>query len=297
MITELTKEQEAQMKDYVKKWTEIGLSTKPTAIEENIPIIENFYRIVLEKEPPKKFFLEASPIACWNRIVKECKLSKEDAKNFVWPYFSGNMWAGFFSFYTYCNEVLNIKYTEPVQKKFDVLKQMTNFSLIYPLDDICVICDTPRKISVNKAGDALHNEKGPAVEYSDGFCVYSLNGVRVPKEIVETPWDKIDCKKILTETNAEVRREIVRKVGIERIISELGAEVIDKKDDYELLMLNLGDGRRRPYLKMKNPSLMIYHIEGVSPECKTVNDALKFRAGVGPNDESGLNEWNPSFKA
>jgi hypothetical protein len=43
------------------------------------------------------------------------------------------------------------------------------------------------------------------------------------------------------------------------------------------LLLNLGDGRNRPYLKMINPSIGTYHIEGVHPECKTVKEALIWR--------------------
>jgi hypothetical protein len=49
---------------------------------------------------------------------------------------------------------------------------------------------------------------------------------------------------------------------------------------YELLILNMGDGRRRPYLKMKNPSIKTWHIEGVAPEIKTVKEALAWRNGT-----------------
>jgi hypothetical protein len=102
----------------------------------------------------------------------------------------------------------------------------------------------------------------------------------MPKEYVETPWDKLDPKLIIKETNAEVRRELVRKIGIERVVEKLGAKVLDKKGDYELIMLDIGDNNLRPYLKMKNPSIGVYHIEGVQPGCKTVDDALNFRNGT-----------------
>lgn len=41
--------------------------------------------------------------------------------------------------------------------------------------------------------------------------------------------------------------------------------------------LNLGDDRSRPYLKMKNPSIATYHLEGVAPEIRTVQEALDWR--------------------
>lgn len=61
-------------------------------------------------------------------------------------------------------------------------------------------------------------------------------------------------------------------------MAELNAKVLDKTDDnmYELLVLDTGD-RKRPYLKMRNPSIGTYHIEGVGRECKTVAEALAFR--------------------
>jgi len=128
-------------------------------------------------------------------------------------------------------------------------------------------------------GTQLHNPKGPAVYWPNGEAYWFLNGVKVTKEIVETEAEKIDPRIILKETNAEVRREIVRKLGIERVCLKLGAKCIDKKDGYELLMLDLGDGRKRPYLKMKNPSIATYHIEGVEPSIKTVDAALSWRNG------------------
>ena len=41
-------------------------------------------------------------------------------------------------------------------------------------------------------------------------------------------------------------------------------------------MLVVGE-TSRPYLKMKNPSIGTYHIEGIGLECKTVKDAIRFR--------------------
>ena len=127
-------------------------------------------------------------------------------------------------------------------------------------------------------GLQLHSDSGPAVYWPDsGQQYYFLNDVHVPKEIVETPGRELDPRLMLREQNAQVRREIVRKIGIERICRELAATCLDRQGDYELLLLDLQDGRMRPYLKMKNPSVGVYHIEGVAPECRTVAEALAWR--------------------
>jgi hypothetical protein len=127
-------------------------------------------------------------------------------------------------------------------------------------------------------GEQLHAANGPAVSWPEGEEQYFfLNGVQVPREIVETPASQLDPRLLLQERNTEVRREIVRKVGIERVCQALDAQCLDSQGNYELLLLDLQDGRTRPFLKMRNPSIGVYHIEGVAPECRTVAEALAWR--------------------
>ena len=120
--------------------------------------------------------------------------------------------------------------------------------------------------------------------------MWCLNGVRVTKEIAETPFDKLNANLVLTEKNAEVRREIVRKIGIERVVKDLGAKVIEKSGDgmYELLKLRVENARikDRIYLKMRNPSIGVFHVEGVPATIKTIQEALNWRIGGA--------EWKPA---
>lgn len=149
----------------------------------------------------------------------------------------------------------------------------------FPYEDLAIISDRPTVMALDHTLQ-LHNPTGPALRYPDGWSVYALNGVRVPQWLVETPAEDIDARELLRTQNAEVRREIVRKVGIERVCQDLGAVVVDRDGDYELLWLGLEDGRTRPYLKMKNPSIGVYHVEGVHPRCRTVQQALNWRNDI-----------------
>ena len=183
--------------------------------------------------------------------------------------------ANWLGFYEYFNEVLNLKkQTEKLSGLWMIAKSAGWF---LPYENICFISE---RHNVCRLKDGrLHSEGSPAIQYPDGFSVWGLNGVRVSQEIAETPSDKLDSKLILKEKNAEIRREIVRKIGIERICKDLNAECVDKVGDYELLLLDLQDGRKRPYLKMTNPSIGCYHVEGVHPDCLTVENALNWRNG------------------
>jgi hypothetical protein len=274
MIEKLTDAQVSKMDDYVDEYVKIGLSTDNSISEEQIKIdINDLYVNLLNKAKPEQIVIVESPKAAWDYICKET------GKNlsFVWPFLSGSFDSNIFAFYDFFMNELGVKIEEKLEEKYQIWKKTLNFGLVYPFDDVCIVTRKPDFIS--KKGNVLHNETGPAIKYRDGFNIYMLNGVRMTKEYVETPWDKLDPKCILKEENAEVRRELVRKIGIERFIKGTNAECIDAKGDYRLLMVDIGlkSGEKRPYLEMKNPSIMCYHIEGVEPSCKTVDDALYFR--------------------
>lgn len=269
MIEKLTPEQEAAKPKYVEKWQKIGLCCDPVDRARMHEIIQYLYDKVLKKPKPETK-LWPSPAAAWKEI---CRIVGKKI-SFVWPFIDGHYSAGFFAFYDFFNKECGMTYNE----HWEWYKTTSELGPVFPFDNICLVSDRPEALKLN--GDRIHCENGPAVRYRDGFEVYGLNGVRVPKWIVMTPWDQLDCREMVKIENAEVRREFVRKVGTERICLDLGAQCVDAQGDYELLMLNIGDSRRRPYLKMKNPSIGTYHIEGVHPDCDTVEKALRFRNGT-----------------
>ncbi|MBF0119909.1 MAG: hypothetical protein HQK79_13825 [Desulfobacterales bacterium] len=174
----------------------------------------------------------------------------------------------------------------------------SNCALWYPFQEAVLLLENPENININQG--RLHSDGSPAVIWQDDVRFWFLNGILMPPDIVEKKSSDISAKEILKQKNAEVRREIVRKIGIKRICEELGAECIDSVGNYELLLLNLDltddddlshynpeleefypdSYRRRPYLKMINPSTGVYHIEGVHPNCTTVQEALTWRNGT-----------------
>ena len=375
MITELTKEQESKMRDYVEKWLKIGLSTENVSKEKINEIINNVYTHLLLMAKPKEVRIFEDPLKCWKAVSKYAFKKLENTventvwntvKNTVWntvrntvgntvrntventventvwntvrntventventvrntventvwntvgntvrntvrntventvgntvgntventgklllfiyPYLDGHFMSSYFSFYDYfINEKL-IKLDSQTLKNWNIYKETSNLELIYPFDDICFVCQKPTLIKLQN--NILHNELGPSISYNDNLKIYSLNGITVAEELVMTKVEDLDLKKwVLEEKNADVRREVVRKVGIERVLKELNAKVIDKSEDeiYELVLLDIHD-TKRPYLKMKNPSIEnLIHIEGVPIECDTIEKALAWRDG------------------
>jgi hypothetical protein len=101
---------------------------------------------------------------------------------------------------------------------------------------------------------------------------------------IKTESKNLEPSNILKETNVDVRRELIRKIGVERMIDKLSHKVIDSvkgkgnETIYELLSINFPDLPNCIYLKMLNPSIGCFHVEGVSRECKTVQQAINWRA-------------------
>lgn len=98
--------------------------------------------------------------------------------------------------------------------------------------------------------------------------------------MVTTPPERLDFRRCLTVRNAEQRRELIRKIGVERLLCHLDHKILDRTSNgmYELLSIrfseNLKDAR---VLKMRNPSLGVWHLERVEDEIKTVEQALNWR--------------------
>ena len=151
-------------------------------------------------------------------------------------------------------------------------------SLFY--ENVAFVCSGPKTVRTDESG-SLHASDGKAIEWPSGWGLYALNGVVVDEHIVMTPAKDLDPRLILTAQNAEIRREIVRKIGIERTILGLKAKITDAWDGYELLELPPIGGMttKAKYLKMKNPRSGTYHVEGVPPETKTCREALSWRIG------------------
>jgi hypothetical protein len=163
----------------------------------------------------------------------------------------------------------------------------------YTFKNMVFVCEKPNALHVNPSGQ-LHKDGAMALEYSDGYGLYMLNGVNVPDWLVLQKDTDIDPSRITEFTNADVRREFVRKVGYDRLYYKLGGKTLDKKEiaisngcmmfthRYEVIELNVGNDRKWTVLKMTNPSLStpeneVYHIEGLPNNCNTVDKAIQFR--------------------
>ena len=157
------------------------------------------------------------------------------------------------------------------------LEACSELGVFYPLKQILIVGSRPTAIRRN-ASNQLHCEQSAALEYADGYKLFSLNGVIMEPEQVLTPSEQLMPETVLAESNADRRRELIRKVGIERMLAKLPHKSLDKRGKYKLLSIRLSDEvTDARYLRMVNPSIGVFHLEGVAPECRTVTESLNWR--------------------
>jgi hypothetical protein len=277
MIEKLTPEQEALIPGIVAKYVKIGLSTERIDQAAGEAYAKKLFKFLERKL--KKVEFATGPLDTWKKVLKDVGAKPDEKVDFVWPYLDGQ----FFAHYAAWTEFLRAIGQELPDTS--VIDDHIIFGPVYPLETTCIICDRMSVCNVDARGN-LHKDGGTAVEYLDGFKLWALNGVRVPQWLAETPEERLDPAAFAKIENVEIRREFVRKIGIERLVSKLGAKAIDKDGDYEILEVDLKPpvGMAK-YLRMKNPSLEgVFHLEGLPPAINTVRAALAFRNSI-PEEE------------
>jgi hypothetical protein len=264
MITKLTKKQEAKFPYYVKKWTTIGLSTKKSNDKEITRIVKEIYKVSGLNEP--EVIIVDSP---QQAIDMGCK---RDSDRYVKGYAGWSAWVDFFK--TECG----------VKVENDLESELAQHCLMYWVyEGKSFVVRNPVEINLDDQ-NRPHSYNRPSMLFANGDCLCYFSGIKVPMKYVKAK--TFTKKEILSEENVDIRREMVAKIGIVEAEKILGAKSVEKLSTkfggkYELLMIDYkGDGTDRPYLKMKNPSINAYHIEGVKEGVSSVSEAIMFRMNL-----------------
>ena len=282
-IEKLTAEQEKDLQVFYREMLDYGRSIKPVDHEKVENIITGFYKRMGYIKPQFMYF--SSPKA----IIDYKKKCGDDSG--VANYSPGQQWIYWKAFYTFA-EKIGVKYSDEDSKLLaEWMEESKELHWWFPYEKYVLVSERPIRLTVNDAG-LLHNEKHKAIEYSDGWGFYYLNGVCVPEELVVTDSENLSLDFFTNEKNADVKAEFVRKFGVERML-DFGKKVdsyenYDNEEHpywhesrYELWdMKVLFEGLDyQPYVKMQNQTTEIWHVEAVSPACRTLKDAIKERFG------------------
>jgi len=190
-------------------------------------------------------------------------------------------WLGFYQFF---DEVLGLEGCAAL-RPLATLAEHCGWWL--PYENVAICSEKPAEIHLSDT-KRLHRDGGPAIRFRDDWSVWALNGIRVSKQIAETPADRIPIRWWAEEENVEIRHELEKKIGTERILAECEGTCIHqdivtvggRDHAYAVLELTLANDDRRRLLDMTNPSTGETHKEWLPPEIATVQEAITWRNGA-----------------
>jgi hypothetical protein len=236
-IPELTPEQVSMIPEWENMWMKHALCTEPADRDTFTKAALELYQI-LELGTPEIIWVE-SPMEGARKVAELCREPHETMKQAMIRtssgYIGGQFWSWWCAYTSFFQQVCGVELSERDKKLAECEQAMAKSAgWWWPLDKAVVVVERPSEIHVDENGN-LHCVDGPAIEWRDGFALYAILGISVPKEYVTEP---LDAKTISKERNAEIRRVLISKFGEDRYLEEMGAKVIHQDVDL------LGNGRR-----------------------------------------------------
>ncbi|MFH7025567.1 MAG: DUF6745 domain-containing protein [Heteroscytonema crispum UTEX LB 1556] len=207
------------------------------------------------------------------------RLGKQYNGNFIHPV----ILCSYCSWFDFFNSVLNYDGDKKISQAFQNLAQSCGW--IFPYKNVAVVCSRPLHLGFDDK-QQLHGEGEPAIQFADGYSLYSYHGVTLPEKYGKLHPNEWEAKWLLEENNAELRRVLIQGIGYSRIIEELQATELDSYQEYRLLKIdNEVDVEPIYLLKMVCPSTGFIHVLRVPPSVKSAREAICWvNWGVAPED-------------
>ena len=203
--------------------------------------------------------------------------------------FSGQHSLAWWAHFAYCRDELSVRFGKQQSADLDLWLDIgRSCGWWRPRDGIIWVCERPSVQTLDDDG-LLHNDTGPAILCRDGFGVWGVHGVRVPRRVVEAP-ETLTADEITGERNAEVRRVMIDRFGMERYMREADGRLVDEDTDElghprKLWRLDVPDDEAIVMVELVNStpepdgSLKHYMLR-VDPACVTAWDAVAWTWGM-----------------
>jgi hypothetical protein len=315
MITKLTKEQEAQIPQFIAKW--VGMAARPTDREQATKAVQDIYADMKQEKPIVIFgqspFATAAMAAMFFSLVKDKKsysqlysqldsqlhsqlrsqLSSQlnsqlysqldsQLKEINSDWYLSVWWLVWSGWYEY-GQYIGVKFDK---EKYDLFMSfVSNVGFIIPYKGIAFVSEAPTNISWRNG--VLHNDAGKSIEYGDGWGIYDLAGVTFPEDL----WQKVTSGTLTAQELAVIDDVDQRRIAMtylkgEDFIKQMKAELID--EGHPMFYEHLPNRRIRKHL----------YLEGMESEKEGIvvtNRLYKIKAGeVYEHDKYFLHYLNPS---
>jgi hypothetical protein len=302
-------EEEKIFRETIQESREIGLSTDKGNPKKARELINKIIEVDDKNAPP--FFFFQSPLAVELAVLfaenyeqkfrkipseKEIKdflpadMSREEnilnAKKEVkgsFPYLSGNRNFGQFdlswlSIYEACRRA-GINYTSTQKEWLSYWYNLAKETCYWvAFEEAIFASQKPCELHFNE-NDLLHNTTGPAIKFRDGFQIFLITGVIVPRNIVENPSEQ-DINDLINEPNEELKRIKISQFGWERFVNQANMEILDTRDNpIENTKEILGSIEDMKVLVCHCPSQGKIFVLEVAPEVSSCEEAQNYMHG------------------
>ena len=188
----------------------------------------------------------------------------------------GNQWAAGCSYLSFFRHVAKLDL--PIYKKWQHYESAAIHGGPRAMHaKFCMVSDRPEFIH-RDANNRPHCETGPFCRWRDGWSLYYWHGVAVSRQIIEAP-QTLTAEQIDAETNAEVRRIMIERMGVEKYMRAVSAEFIDVDTHTHNGFRALARTKHGMYLVCTCPSTgRMYHME-VDPQVRTCEQAATYLDG------------------
>ena len=202
-------------------------------------------------------------------------------------FFGGSLFSYWVAWITFAKEI-GLKYPDKQQKGLNLMATLCKSSFWwYPFKGFCVCSEKPKFIF--RENGRFHNVTGAAIEFRDGYKLWSIDGMTVTEQIVMMP-ETLTIQQIEDETNVEIRRIMIQRFGEEKYLIETKAVCIDFSAGLGLQ----GSAPRALYVLPKGEKIL-FGTDGstkrpyfmrVPTEAKTCSEAHRMISGL--DDENRL---------
>jgi hypothetical protein len=281
-LTKLTPAQKARLKEIKQQYVKNALTFQEINVEKTLQVIKFVYSLI--KKPMPRVFKVSSPYAA-QKLANKLK----QTKNKFYP-FGSYLSVYWQSFYAYYDTFVEFGIIGDKFSKYHQLREFINTGIYATIEfeHAVIVCEKPIVCLKNEKG--LHCVIGPAIKWKDGYEQYYINGRKIDKQ-----WFKLcltnslSKNEFVNEQNDEKRSAAYMILGEEKIMSLLGAKLIDEVSithqngetetiGYFRTTEKLNNFKKQPYAwrKVTCPSTGTSYLTPTDPSLKTAMDVAKF---------------------
>jgi len=210
--------------------------------------------------------------------------------NLIWFASWSSEWLPIYDFLLESKNIFDQAEVEELSNWLVLARNATAYSFF---DQLCLVSERPTAIHCDAEG-RLDSRSSAALAFADGYKIYSWQGVTCPKDLIEHP-EKITPQEIDQEGNAEIKRIMIERFGLEKYVTSSFDTKIHEDECGTLYSKRTGVGEPLTMVRVTNSTpesngtYKEYFLR-VPPTMKTAREAVAWTFDL---DEE---EYDPSVQ-